>query len=139
MVSVARIPCVLEIQVAALLGLDGEGTANTDLQTRNSKEGLAVSELIQYLRRPPRAPNRKDFRKEVLFRFVGQYSTKQTPPQVVLRRGSFHCVGAAVSVGAVVGSVGAEPSSEGRVRMKSVKREACSVVMTHQGSSPSRR
>ena len=42
-------------------------TANTDHQTRNSKEDLAVSELIQYLRLPPRAPYEKDFRKEVLF------------------------------------------------------------------------
>lgn len=44
----------------------GEWTANTDPQTRNSKEGLAVSELIQYLRLPPRAPKRNDFRKEVV-------------------------------------------------------------------------
>ena len=36
--------------------MDGERTANTDHQTRNSKEVLAVSELIPYLRLPPRAP-----------------------------------------------------------------------------------
>ena len=34
----------------------GERTALTDSKTRNSKEVLAVSELIQYLRLPPRAP-----------------------------------------------------------------------------------
>ena len=33
----------------------GEGTAITDHKTRNSKEVLAVSELIQYLRLPPLA------------------------------------------------------------------------------------
>ena len=36
--------------------MDGEGTANTDYQTRNPIAVLGVSELIQYLRLPPRAP-----------------------------------------------------------------------------------
>ena len=36
--------------------MDGEWTANTDHQTRNSIAVLGVSELIQYLRLPPRAP-----------------------------------------------------------------------------------
>ena len=34
----------------------GEWTAISAYKTRNSKEVLAVSELIQYLRLPPRAP-----------------------------------------------------------------------------------
>ena len=50
---------VVRLAMAAFGRQVGEWTANTDPQTRNSKEGLAVSELIQYLRLPPRAPKRK--------------------------------------------------------------------------------
>ena len=58
-----------EVVMFAMLcfwAVDGEGTANTDHQTRNSKEGLAVSELIPDLRLPPRAPKRKDIQTDVL-------------------------------------------------------------------------